>query len=53
MLGGFKCNQNQGPFANSRDQIFAIVDELPDSGLTREEFSNTGTRLVNAINLIV
>lgn len=47
------CNQNQGPFANSRDQIFAIVDELPDNDLTREEFSNTGTRLVNAINLIV
>ena len=47
------CNQNQSPFANARDQIFAIVDELPDNDLIRENFSNTGTRLVNAINLIV
>ena len=46
-------NQNQGSFANARDQIFAIVDALSDNGLLRENFRNTGTRLVNAINLIV
>ncbi len=44
------CNQNQRQI---REQILEIVDALSDNDLLRENFRNTSTRLVNAINLIV